>query len=38
MRLADALYVELADQFGVRLLTTDRSLARVARIAEVVPA
>lgn len=37
MRLADALYVELAGQLGMRLLTTDRALARVVRIAEVVP-
>ncbi len=38
MRLADALYVELADRLGLRLLTTDRALARAARIAEVVVA
>lgn len=38
MRLADALYVELADQLGLRLLTTDRALARAASIAEVVSA
>jgi predicted nucleic acid-binding protein len=36
LRLADALYVELADRLGVRLLTTDRALARATKIAEVV--
>lgn len=34
LRLADALYVELASQLGVRILTTDQALARTTRIAE----
>jgi len=38
LRLADALYVEHADQLGLRLLTTDPALARATRIAEVVTA
>ncbi len=38
LRLADALYVELADQLGVPLLTTDRALGRATRVAEVVTA
>ncbi len=38
IRLADALYVELADRLGVRMLTTDRALARTTKIAEVVTA
>lgn len=35
-RLADALYLELADRLGVRMLTTDQALARATKIAEVV--
>ncbi|MGV0741444.1 type II toxin-antitoxin system VapC family toxin [Mycolicibacterium sp. XJ870] len=34
IRLLDALYVELAGQLGVPLLTVDRKLARVCGIAE----
>lgn len=36
LRLADALYVELAVQLGIRLLTTDARLGRATRVAEVV--
>ena len=36
LRLADALYVELADSTGLVLLTTDQRLARVCPSAEVV--
>jgi predicted nucleic acid-binding protein len=36
LRLADALYVELASTLGVSLITTDGRLARASRIAEVV--
>ena len=36
IRMADALYVELADRLGLRLLTTDERLARATRIAEAV--
>ncbi len=36
LRLADALYVELAERLEVPLITTDRRLARAARIAEAV--
>lgn len=36
LRLADALYVELAARLGLRLLTTDRALGRATDIAEVV--
>ena len=36
LRLADALYVELADRLGVRLITTDERLGRASQIAEVV--
>lgn len=38
IRLADALYVELADRLGVRLITTDLALARSTPIAEAVTA
>ncbi len=38
LRLADALYVELADRLGVRLITTDERLGRASQIAEVVSA
>ncbi|MHB1975407.1 MAG: type II toxin-antitoxin system VapC family toxin, partial [Acidimicrobiales bacterium] len=38
IRLSDALYVELADRLGVRVLTTDRALARACEVAEVVTA
>ena len=36
LRLADALYVELATRLRVPLVTTDARLARAVRIAEVV--
>ena len=36
LRLADALYVELATELDVPLVTTDLRLARTARIAEAV--
>jgi predicted nucleic acid-binding protein len=36
LRLVDALYVELAAQLDVPLLTTDVRLARATRIAQVV--
>lgn len=36
LRLADALYVELATALDVPLVTTDARLGRAARIAEVV--
>ena len=36
VRLADALYVELAAKLGVRLVTTDTRLGRASRIADVV--
>jgi len=36
LRLADALYVELADGLGARLVTTDQRLGRATSIAEVV--
>ena len=36
LRLADALYVELADRLGVPLLTTDRRLARAVSDAVLV--
>jgi predicted nucleic acid-binding protein len=36
MRLLDALYVELAAQLEVRVLTTDSRLARASPLAEVV--
>ena len=36
LRLADALYVELAEREGLPLLTTDAPLARAARVAELV--
>jgi predicted nucleic acid-binding protein len=36
LRLADALYVELATRLGVPLVTTDVRLSKVARIAEAV--
>lgn len=36
IRLADALYVELASRLEIPLLTTDRALGRATRIAEVV--
>ena len=38
LRLADALYVELASRLGVPLLTTDARLGRAVPIAEVLPA
>ena len=38
IRLADALYVELAHRLGVRMLTTDRALARTTKVAEAVTA
>lgn len=36
LRLADALYVELASMLGVGLLTMDAALGRAAPIAEVL--
>lgn len=36
IRLADGLYVELADQLDAPLITTDQRLGRSADIAEVV--
>lgn len=36
LRLADALYVELAVGLGVPLITTDRALGRATDVAEVV--
>lgn len=38
IRLADALYVELAHRLGAPLITTDERLARAAKIAEAVTA
>lgn len=38
LRLADALYVELADRLAARLITTDARLGRATDIAEVVTA
>lgn len=38
IRLLDALYVELANQLHVALLTVDRKLARVCGIAEDITA
>lgn len=36
LRLVDALYVELATQLGLPLLTTDTRLAAATRVAELV--
>jgi len=36
LRLADALYVELAETLGCRLLTTDLRLGRSAAVADVI--
>ncbi len=36
LRLADALYIELAERLAVRLITTDERLGRASQIAEVV--
>ena len=36
LRLVDGLYVELARQLGMRLVTTDQRLARAAPIAEAI--
>ena len=36
MRLVDGLYVELARQLGLRLITTDQRLARATPIADVI--
>jgi predicted nucleic acid-binding protein len=36
LRLVDGLYVELARQLGLRLITTDQRLARATPIAEVI--
>jgi predicted nucleic acid-binding protein len=36
LRLVDGLYVELARQLGMRLITTDQRLARATSIAEVI--
>lgn len=38
LRLADALYVELADRLAARLITTDARLGRATDIAEVITA
>lgn len=38
LRLADALYVALADALGMRLVTTDARLAAVVPIADLVDA
>jgi predicted nucleic acid-binding protein len=38
LRLADALYVELAVRLGVPLVTTDAALGRAASVAEVISA
>jgi len=38
LRLADALYVELAERLTARLITTDARLGRATDIAEVVTA
>lgn len=34
LRLVDALYIELADRIGARIITVDARLATVARMAE----
>jgi len=36
IRLADALYVELAEQLDVPLITTDLRLARATPLAEAI--
>lgn len=36
LRLVDALYVELAEQLGAALVTTDRRLATSSTVAEMV--
>jgi predicted nucleic acid-binding protein len=36
LRLVDGLYVELARQLGLRLITTDRRLARSTPMAEAI--
>ncbi|HCP62547.1 MAG TPA: VapC toxin family PIN domain ribonuclease [Actinobacteria bacterium] len=36
LRLADALYVELAVRLGLRLVTTDAALGRASHVAEVI--
>ena len=36
LRLVDGLYVELARQLGMRLITTDQRLGRAAPIAETI--
>jgi predicted nucleic acid-binding protein len=36
LRLVDGLYVELARQLGMRLITTDQRLARAAPVAEAI--
>lgn len=36
LRLLDALYVELAERLGVRVLTTDHRLARACPVAEAI--
>lgn len=38
LRLADALYVELAEQLTATLVTTDEALGRAVAIAEVIEA
>ena len=36
LRLLDALYVELAERLGIRMLTTDLRLARACPVAEAI--
>lgn len=36
LRLVDALYVELAAQLDISLITTDRRLARATHLAEII--
>jgi predicted nucleic acid-binding protein len=36
LRLVDGLYVELARRLGMRLITTDRRIARAAPVAEAI--
>lgn len=37
LRLADALYIELADRLAVRLIATDERLGRASQIARSSP-
>ena len=36
LRVADALYVELADSLGTRVFTSDARMARASELAELV--